>query len=294
MDLYTSDEAKIIAWPQGETRNGLAGKNSLTWQSKYGSVVITAFNSPVASDGMNEQGLAAHLLYLTGSVYPQKVKNNKLLSNLMLAQYMLDNFKTVNEAVTAASLLNLIPTKVHGRTWPVHLTLEDPSGDSAILEYIDGKLIIYHGKQYKVMTNEPPFNVQLANLKRYKTFGGKLPIPGYPDPMSRFVRASYYLKTLPKATTNLNAVANLLSVMRSAMVPFGAVDKSGNKTEDAWATRWVSIADLKNKIYYFNSTTTPNIVWVTFSKLNFNAGTQVRKLDPNQLSLIGDITEQLS
>ncbi len=42
----------------------------------------------------------------------------------------------------------LAPT---GEPGTVHLAISDESGDSAIFEYIDGKLVIHHGRQYQVM-----------------------------------------------------------------------------------------------------------------------------------------------
>lgn len=101
MDLFMPDMAKILIYPRGMTRNGEAGKESLTWKSKYGSVVVTELNTDVASDGINEQGLAVHLLYLTGSTYEKRNKDLPVISNVMWAQYLLDNYKTVDEVVKA-------------------------------------------------------------------------------------------------------------------------------------------------------------------------------------------------
>lgn len=292
-DLYVSDLPLIKAQPRGQNRNGEAGKNSLAWKSKYGSVVVTAFRTYAVSDGINEKGLAAHLLYLSGTKYP--ANNDKAaISNLMWAQYILDNYTTVNEALKDASSLQIVETKVNGKTWPIHLALEDATGDSAIIEFVNGKMVVYHGAQYRIMTNEPAYNIQLTNLKRYQGFGGKLPLPGDPDPLSRFVRASAFLKTLTVPHNDLESIAGVLSVMRTVMVPFGAVDTSGNKTEDAWATRWVSVADMNNKIYYFNSTTTPNIIWIDLNKVNFSEGSPTLTIDPNNIHLEGDITKQLA
>lgn len=144
------------------------------------------------------------------------------------------------------------------------------------------------------MTNEPAYNVQLKNLQRYQGFGGKLPLPGDPDPLSRFVRASAFLKTLTPPNNQLESIAGVLSVMRTAMVPFGAVDVSGNKTEDAWQTRWVTVADLTKRIYYFNSTSTPNIIWIDFSKLDFSDQAKTLVIDPADIKLVGDISTQMS
>ena len=293
VDLFTPDMPKIIVYPQGMNRNGEAGENSLQWTSKYGSVVVSEFKTNAVSDGINEHGLAIHLLYLTGSTYEKKNNTVPALSNTLWAQYLLDNFKTVDEVINATDKFQIVQTVVFNQKWPLHLSLQDSSGDAAVIEFIKGQKIIYHGPQYTTMTNEPAYNIQLQNLKRYQSFGGKLPLPGDSDPLSRFVRVATYLKTLPTPKDIRETVAGVLSVIRTAMVPFGAVDTSGNKTEDAWPTRWVSVADLTNKIYYFSSTTTPNIIWLELSKLDFSKGKPVLAVDPNDINLVGDVKADL-
>lgn len=293
VDLFVSDTPIIKTQPRGLMHNGDSGENSLSWKSKYGSVIVTAFHANAVTDGINEKGLAAHLLYLSGTEYPANKNNKPEISNLMWSQYILDNFTTVNEALEGSKDLQIVFKKVNGQTWPIHLTIEDSSGDSAIVEFIKGKMHVYHGSQYRVMTNEPAYNIQLSNLKNYQSFGGKKPLPGDPDPLSRFVRASAFLKTLPTPETDLESIAGVLAVMRTAMVPFGALDTSGNKTEDAWATRWVSVADVTNKIYYFNSTSAPNIIWVDLNKVDFTEGSPILSIDPTDIKLKGDITKEL-
>ena len=60
----------------------------------------------------------------------------------------------------------------------LHLVIEDATGDSAVIEYIDGKAKIYHGREYTVATNSPTFDKQIEHLKEYKMFGGEKPLPG--------------------------------------------------------------------------------------------------------------------
>lgn len=293
MDLYLSDMPMILTQPRGLTHSGQAGEHSLTWTSKYGSLVVTEFHTASVSDGMNEKGLAAHLLYLTGSEYPQSKSNTPKISNALWAQYILDNFATVDEAIKGTKNLHLVATEIHNRTWPIHIAIEDASGDSAIIEFIKGKAKVYHGSQYRVMTNEPAYNIQLSNLKNYKSFGGTRSLPGDSDPLSRFVRVATYLKTLPKAATEIDSIAGVLSVIRSAMVPFGAVDTSNNNTEDAWPTRWITVADVTNKLYFFNSTSAPNIIWLDLNKLNLSKDAPVLSVDPTNINLEGNITSKL-
>jgi penicillin V acylase-like amidase (Ntn superfamily) len=49
-------------------RYGAVGKNSLTRTSKYGSVISAAYDA-ATTDGMNEKGLIANLLYLATADY---------------------------------------------------------------------------------------------------------------------------------------------------------------------------------------------------------------------------------
>jgi len=51
-------------------RNGEVGKNSLRWISKYGSVITSAYDI-CSTDGINEKGLVANLLWLAESQYPE-------------------------------------------------------------------------------------------------------------------------------------------------------------------------------------------------------------------------------
>ncbi|WP_419418945.1 linear amide C-N hydrolase [Legionella sp. D16C41] len=279
MDLYISDLPLIIAEPRGTEHNGQTDKNSLQWRSKYGTTSVTALHGNTVTDGINEKGLAVHLLYLKNTQYPHYNDNRPKISNLMWAKYILDNFSTVNEALAGTKNLEIVATKLDGQVWPLHLTMEDATGDSAVIEFINGKMNVYHGHQYQIMTNEPAYNIQLTNLKNYKGFGGNLPLPGDVDPISRFVRVAFFLKTLPKEIHFTQSVNDLLSVIRTAMVPFGAEEFSGSK-ESAWPTRWITIADLTNKTYYFHSTSTPNVIWLDLNKINFAFGAPILTIDP--------------
>ena len=61
MDWYDDIGSDLWAFPQGMSRDGGVGDNSITWTSKYGSVVVDAYDF-ASTDGMNEAGLVANLL----------------------------------------------------------------------------------------------------------------------------------------------------------------------------------------------------------------------------------------
>lgn len=293
-DFFKEDGAKVVVSPRGVERDGLfgEGKNAIKWKSKYGSVTVTSFGK-IPSDGMNEKGLCANVLYLGPTKYEEE--NGKPgLSNLLWGQYALDNYSTVAEAVEGLQKLRIVPTEILDKSWPLHLSIEDATGDSAVLELIGGKLVVHHGKQFTVMTNEPSLDEQLANLKHYKIWGGDRAMPGDIDPLSRFVRACSYLKTLPKPKDQYEALAGVYSVARNIAVPYGASDTSGSETTDTWPTLWSTLADLTHKVYYFQSSLSPNLFWVDFSKLDLAEGTPARTIDAYEPTLAGEVSAKLA
>lgn len=98
MDWKDEIPAGMWIFPRGMQRNGEAGPNSIKWKSRYGSLVISSFENSTV-DGMNEKGLAANLLWLAESEYPPYDLKQKGVTIAAWAQYVLDNFATVKEAV---------------------------------------------------------------------------------------------------------------------------------------------------------------------------------------------------
>ena len=163
-----------------------------------------------------------------------------------------------------------------GERATLHLSLADATGDSAIIEYIGGKARIYHDRKYTVMTNSPPFDVQLEELQHYKGFGGQRLLSGSTEATDRFARAAFYVSQLPKPKDSGECIAGMLSVMRNVAQPF--ITASAGRPH-ASATRWRTVADLTNLVYFFESSTRLNIVWVRLGELDFKKGAPVKKLD---------------
>jgi penicillin V acylase-like amidase (Ntn superfamily) len=151
MDWFEDIKSNIYALQRGMKREGLAPKNPLTWTSKYGSVVVTGYES-VSTDGVNEKGLACHLLYLPETKTGPRDEKVPGLTISLWTQFYLDNFATVAEAVKALAsqpyqlLMAVEPTSKKAGT--VHIALDDPTGDSAILECVDGKIVVYHDRKH--------------------------------------------------------------------------------------------------------------------------------------------------
>ena len=147
MDWKTDMHSNLWVFPRGMERNGETGKDSLKWKSKYGSIITSAFEI-ASTDGMNEKGLVANLLWLPEAQYPARDKNKPGLAITIWVQYMLDNFATVEEAVSFINedTFQVVSDKMPdgSRLATLHLSISDATGDCAIFEYIGGKLTVYH------------------------------------------------------------------------------------------------------------------------------------------------------
>ena len=296
MDLFINDNAALVMRSPGLAAGGFFGVNDANpkrWKVRYGSVGIWSLDK-VLSDGLNERGLNANLLYLDGSRYEARSAARPGIANVNMVAFVLDNFASVEEALAGLRQVQVVSDKLMNREWGLHLSLADRSGDSAVVEYIDGRMVVHRGKKTAVMTNEPPLDWQLRNLKRYKPFGGKLPMPGDVDPPSRFVRGSTYLSTLPKAKSQDDAEANLYGVMKNIAVPAGAQDYSGGEAVDTWDTLWTVIVNMSAGSYAFQLAHNPYPVWVELDQLRWSPGGDMRRLDVQSPDLTGDVSEQLN
>lgn len=295
MDWKTDVATNLWVLPKGIARDGLAGPRSIRWTSRYGSVVATGYDIST-TDGLNEAGLSANLLWLAESEYPHQRGSRPGLSMSLWAQYVLDNFATVAEAVAALERepFTIVTDKVPGesRLATLHLSMSDATGDSAIVEYINGKQVIHHDRAYQVMTNSPVFDQQLALNTYWQDIGGTVMLPGTNRSADRFARAKFYINAIPKSEDPVVALASVFSVIRNVSVPYGITTPGEPNIS---STRWRTVADHKRKLYFFESAMTPNTFWVDLNKADFSRGAPVLKLDlgPDQRNVFaGDALER--
>ncbi len=286
MDWDELIDPQLAIYPRGLAADG-GVDHAVKWSSRFGSVVVLGVNyANAALDGMNEKGLTGHVLYLHETQY-EKRDARPGVSYLMMLRYLLDNNATVDEAVKSLEAAQVVPVPLHGKILGTHIAIEDPTGDSAIVEFIKGKMVIHHGPQYAVMTNDPPYDVAMQELRQYKSFGGNRAIPGNIESMERFVRAEYFLKYLPQPKDAEQGVAFMFQIIHNVAAPFGAPYSGG--LGETYPTWWITAADLSNEVYYFNMTQNPNVIWVNLKNLDFSSSQPVRVLDTKNPALVGDV-----
>ncbi len=279
MDWFAPMGTNLWVYPRGLERDGAAGPDSLRWTSRFGSVTTAGYDAATV-DGINEAGLVANMLYLAESDYgsPQPGDPRKPLAVSAWGQYVLDTFATVAEAVAALRQEPFYIKEVQtpdGHAGTAHLSLSDPSGDSAIVEYVGGELRIHHGREHQVMTNSPVFDQQLALNAYWEQIGGTVMLPGTNRAADRFVRASFYMKAIPQTADATKALASAFGVIRNCSVPLGITTPGQPNIS---STLWRTVADHKNRVYFFESTQSPYLLWINLADLDFAPGAPTLKL----------------
>jgi len=281
MDWKLPMTSNLWVFPRGMRRTGAAGERSAEWTAAYGSLAVSGYDLATA-DGMNEAGLVANLLWEVEAAYPEDDGRSPRISVSVFPQYLLDRYATVAEAVEGLRdepllvVSGAVPVGPPGREATVHVSLSDATGDSAVIEFVDGEMVIHHDRSYQVMTNEPTYERQLAILEYWQGVDPREFLPGTVRASDRFVRAHFYVNAVVQSADARTAAASVFSVIRQTSVPWGI---SVSDQPNLSTTRWRVVADHKQRRYYVESVLSPSVFWVDLDRLDFSAGAPVRSLN---------------
>jgi len=249
----------------------------LAWTTKYGMVGMNTYGLPVISDGMNDAGLAAGNLMFPGYAGYQTfdlAKASSTIAQYEVITWILSNFATVGEVKEAIKNIRVSkgPEALVGKL-PLHYTVHDSKGDSIVIEYVNGELKVYDNP-LGVMTNSPPFDWHLTNLRNYANlsaanpkpftveglkqsgFGqgsGMLGLPGDYTPPSRFVRMVALVHSSLPVTGAEEGLNLAMTIINNIDIPIGSVRDMSGKEPVYDQTQWAVVADLAGKRFYFHT-----------------------------------------
>ncbi len=278
---------------------GPEGKPGMTWKDRYAVVGVNALGITTVIDGMNEKGLAGGALYFpgfAGYADPAKAQPAKSLAPWDFIGWALTSFATVAEVKAALSGISIIDVKQSnlGIVPPLHYTLHDPSGASIVVEPVDGVLKVYENP-LGVMTNSPPFDWHLTNLRNYVKLSaanapdlklegqtitplgqgsGMLGIPGDPTPPSRFVRALGYTLSAQRTQGGIESVRLTEHILNNFDIPIGWIKEDSGKESSKVPleyTQWSTIADLSNRKFYVKTYDDPTLRSIDLMSFDLNA-----------------------
>lgn len=280
-------ETRVVYYPVGTDFKGTApdDRKPANWSSKYAVVGMGWFDQPMLAGGMNEHGLSGANLNLPNYTKYQEASeadDGKIIAGWDVPTYFLTQFKSVQEVREAVQDVKVVFSlwNVRGFELPIefHYTFHDPSGDSIVLEYIDGEPKIYDN-ELGVMTNSPDFEWQRVNLNNYVnltaedapsrdvgdvtllatgTGSGMLGLPGDYTPPSRFVRTVALTQTALPAKNHSEGLMSAFRISNAISFPEGPARQIIGDQVLAGKTDFQLVADTANRIMYFRDYDYPN------------------------------------
>lgn len=281
LDWRTPIPTDLYVYPAGMKKQSMPSGPRLQWTSKYGSVLAVGYDGGV-TEGMNDRGLVCNGLFCNSTEYRQAAPGSQtpVMSLAVIVSYFLDNFATVDEVETAltSSTFGITGKTFDGGTVSLlHWGFTDASGNTLVMEFEKGKLNVYKGKQYQVLTNNPTFPEMLAINGYWENVGGMNMLPGGVRPSDRFVRASYFIHHVPTdGITPAKALPEVNTVLDNVAVPLGYEIQGMPYLS---STQWRSISDTNRLRYYFKFADSESMFYIDLSDLRLSPGSPVLKLD---------------
>ncbi len=211
---------------------------------------------------MNTEGLSISGLYLSGATkYPAFNISDKrpVLAFFDIGNFLLSQAKNVGEALALVKSLQIVQSAlqvkpgVFLKAVPIHIVIRDASGRSAVIESIEGRIIVY-AEAGNILTNGPQYPEQLDLVKAYdsvtiKNSSSLTGMPGGYASVDRFARGTILLRNLPRPSSLQEALYQADFVISSLSSPFLAVPGAGNNSN----TIWKVLKDLDRKVVYINN-----------------------------------------
>lgn len=237
----------LVINPKNYARHAIGLPNGLTplhWHAKYRSITFDMatkqgkLNSYAVAGGMNSQGLVASVLWLSASRYPKPNPKEKSLDNASMAQFVLDRYATVAQAVKGLKTINIVPVKYNGIKVKLHLALFDKAGHSAFIEFLQGKM---HLTQGPTLTDHVITNSAFpAIAARYSSHPGE-GLAGYGS-AARYFKAAKWLNQQPHFFTTAQTINYGFSLLSAVEEPRGSADP----------TQWGVIYNPQTGTVYFS------------------------------------------
>lgn len=244
---------------------------------------------PLYYDAANEKGLCiAGLNFVGNAVYREEMQGKDNILQAELISWILGQCSSVKEARTLLDKLNIVNTPFC-KELPVaqlHWIIADRN-EAVTVESIADGLRIYDNP-VGVLTNNPPFDIQMWNLNNYmslspdnpkNSFSDKLELKGYSRGMggmglpgdlsslSRFVRVAFVKSNSLSGESEAESVSQFFHILGSVDQQRGCCRLDDGKYE---ITLYTSCCNADKGIYYYTTYDNHQITAVDMRKENLD------------------------
>lgn len=287
---------------EATAQEGTAGRS---WTGTHGMVGIAVFdNAGWLTDGLNDKGVSAHLLYMSGGFcqYQTFKGDGSDVAQVDLIAYLLttcDSVEEVRRAVADITVWGHDPGM--GQVPPTHLLVHDTNSSIAIEFHPDATVQVVDNPS-GVATNSPYLDWHLLNLRNYVGISAMNPddqsirgmtvtpfgqgqglnlLPGGYTPPDRFVRAAILIELSRDADDGADAeqlVGHLLNTFE--IVPGTVLEHLGTKvvSEETTYDLIVNLSDLR---FTYRTISDPTWYCLDLNTVDFTAPTRTQPMSFN-------------
>lgn len=298
-------------------------KGGLSWTARYGYVGLNVAGLHLPNlicDGMNEKGLSIGALWLPRHTQYSQIVSSKAqaLDVKDFTNWVLGNFATVAEVKAGLTSVQIWGSPLTNSQIPIHFSIHDASGESAVLEFLEGNTQgLWQSNTVGVLTNAPPFAWQMTNVGNYvglssvdateiKIGGTSYPppghgsgmrgVPGDSTPPSRFIRLLFQKQFATQPANSRDAINLALHLLNTVDIPLGTSaaqqEQKPSKGNDDY-TQWVVIKALTGGTFSYRTAENPTLMQINFDELDLGDAGEVAYSMPREATYI-NVTEQLS
>lgn len=254
-----------------------------------------AEDCPLYYDAVNEKGLGmAGLNFVDNAVYRESADDKDNITHFELITWILSQCATVREAKNLVERINILNTPFNDELplAQLHWIISDRDA-SVTVESVKAGIRIYENP-VGILTNNPPFDMQMfalnnymnvsakppekkfskvLNLKEYSRGMGALGLPGDLSSQSRFVRAAFVKMNSVSGDSEQESVSQLFHILHSVDQQRGCCDLGNGQYE---ITIYTSCCNADKGIYYYTAYNNHQITAVDIHKENLNGDKLIR------------------
>ena len=258
-------------------------------------MAYVAGNYPLYYDAINEKGLGiAGLNFVGNAAYNKPVENKTNIAQFELIPWILGQCSTVKDAKALLDNINIIDTPFNAELplAQLHWIISDKDEAITVESMADG-LHIYDNP-VGILTNNPPFNIQMFSLNNYMNlspknpenkFSDKLPLhpysrgmgaiglPGDLSSASRFAKAAFTKMNSVSGDSEEESVSQFFHILGSVDQQRGCCEVHDGKYE---ITIYTSCCNLDKGIYYYTTYNNHQISAVDMHRENLDSDKLVR------------------
>ena len=271
LDLEYSYEEQVVVTPRNYV---FEFRKAGTLRSHYAMIGMAYVQEgyPLYYEATNEKGVsAAGLMFAENAYYPGMAEGKDNIPPFEFIPWLLaqcGNMQEVRKLLERINLVNISFSEELPLT-PMHWMISYKE-ESLVVESMEDGLHVYENP-VDVLTNNPPFPMQLWNLNNYMGLSGEkqenrfakgLPLKGYSRGMgalglpgdlssaSRFVRAAFVLHNSVSGDSEEESVGQFFHILTSVEQQRGCVHMGNREYE---VTAYSSCCNADKGIYYYTT-----------------------------------------